>query len=390
MKAKTFVVLVISVFIVAFCVLVGANVFALRMWSKNLKSDWRSGRIWVSDAWTMIEYKTNYISQKNLPYNAFLFGGSKSSAMQPATLKIYTGDDFYNYYTFGGCFENYEMYINHILKIYKNINEVFLCLSSQEAEHYKALWKLVPSNIQNSPFAFIRVRMKLLKEKFLNITAFIDLYKNRNKESLKQLMFPDGSRDHSLYFAKREENPEKFIKERVLPYWHSQDGGWEKSLYDLFYQEPQLPACEENIAALKRIKAKLDSRNIKLTVVILPTFVAELYKYATPQFSQYLKDLVSVIDVWNFGGINDVDLNPYNFYDGGHCFDYVADKMIETMYSPEPNTSDMNAFGILLNDDNIEEYLESQKKKWLELKAEYDETHTIALQGKDDPSYLGK
>ena len=362
----------------------------MKMWSKNLKSDWRSGRIWGSDAWSMIEYKTNYISQKNLPYNAFIFGGSKSSAMQPAKLKTYTGDDFYNYFTGNGCFENYEMYVNYVLKIYKNINEIILCLSSHEVEHYGALRELVPSNIQNIPFAFFKVRMKLFKEKFLNITTFIDLYKNRNKENLDPLLHADGSRDHSLYFAKREEDPEKYIKKRVLPFWNLQDGGWEKSMHDLFYREPQLPACDDNIAALKRIKAKLDSRNIKLTVVIMPTFISELHKYATPQFSQYLKDLVSIIGVWNFGGINDVDLNPYNFTDGGHCFYYVADKMIETMYSPAPNTSDMDAFGIFLNDGNIEEYLASQKQKWLKLKAEYDDTHTIALQGKDDPSYLGK
>ena len=385
MKATTFVILLISAFLTAFCVLVGANVFATRMWNKNLRSDWKSGRILGSDAWTMMEYKTNYISQKNLPYNAFLFGGSKSSAMQPSELKVHTGYDFYNYWTNSGCFENYEMYIDYILKTYKDIKEIILCLSSHEVEHYDALRELVPSNIQNVPFAFAKVRLKFFKEKFLNISTFIDLYNSRNTENLHVLTRPDGSRDFSLFFAKREADPEKYIKRRVL---RGED--WEESLHDLFYAEPQLSACDENIAALKRIKAKLDGRNIKLTVIIMPTFIGELCRYATPQFAQYLKDLVSVTDVWNFGGINDVDLNPYNFSDVGHCFDYVANKMIETVYSPTPNTSDMDAFGILLNKGNIEEYLETQKQKWLALKAEYDSNRTIALQGKNDQSYLGK
>ena len=390
MKSKTFVLLLLSAFFAAMIVLASANIFANATWSKQLKSDWKSGRIWGSDAWAMIENKTNYISQKGLSYNAFLFGGSKSGAIQPRTLKEYTGDDFYNYWTNGGCFENYEMFCNHILKTYKDINEVIICLSSHEVEHFKAGWKLVPSKIQKMPFAYWKIKAKLLKEKYLNINTFTDLYKKRNTENLEPLMFSDGGRDCSLYFEKRNEDEEKFIKERVLPYWHLQDGGWEKSLHDLFYREPQLLACDENIAALKRIKANLDARGIKLTIVIMPTFVAEIHKYTTPQFTQYLKDLVAVQQVWNFSGLNDIDLNPYNFSDGGHCFDFVGDKMIETMYSPEPNTADMDSFGILLTSDNIGAYIESQREKWRALKAEYDKTGAITLQGKTDASYLAQ
>ena len=64
--------------------------------------------------------------------------------------------------------------------------------------------------------------------------------------------------------------------------------------------------------------------------------------------------------------------------------------MIETMYSAEPNTSDMDSFGILLTSDNIGAYIESQREKWCALKAEYDKTGAITLQGKTDASYLAR
>lgn len=388
MKVKSFAILVICVFTVSAFFLACVNVFATKIWSKHLKSDWKTGYIWVSDAWTMIENKTNYISQKDLLYNAFLFGGSKSGAMQARTLKKYTGNDFYNYWTHSGCFENYEMFSNYILNKYKDINEVIICLSSHEVEHFKAKYELVPSKIQRNPFSSFTVKVKIFKEKYLNIQTFIDLYRDRNTENLEPLMFSDGGRDYSLSFSKLNENSEKYIKDNVLPYWHLQDGGCEKSLHDLFYREPQLLACDKNIEALKRIKSKLDKRGIKLTIVIMPTFIGEIHKYTTTQFSQYLKDLVSIQNIFNFSGLNDIDLNPYNFADGGHCFDFVADKMIETMYSERPNTSDMDAFGILLTKDNIEQYIESQRTKWQQLKNEYEATGTIRLYDMNHPSYL--
>ena len=182
-----------------------------------MKSDWKSGRIWDSDAWAMIEYKTNYISQKRLPYNAFIFGGTKSGSIQPRTLKAYTGSNFYNYWMNGGCFENYAMFLNYILKIYKDINEIIICLSSHEVDHYKAVWKLTPSKMQNFPFMSIIIQSKILEEKFLNVNNFVDLYRNRNLENLEPLSHNDGSRDISRHLKKRDENSSEYIKTRVLP-----------------------------------------------------------------------------------------------------------------------------------------------------------------------------
>ena len=206
---------------------------------------------------------------------------------------------------------------------------------------------------------------------------------------------PDGSRDFSRYLSAQKENPEIYIKNRVLPYWRLQDGGWERELHDLFYTQPQLKSCQDNIDAFKRMKAKFDARGIKLTIIVMPTFAAELFKYATPQFSDYLKELTAIKDIWNFGGINNVNINPYNFSDGGHCFDFVAENIIAKVFSHSANSSevsstDLDAFGVLLTTENIDAYIARQTEKWMSLKAEYDATGTIALQGKDDASYLGE
>ena len=54
--------------------------------------------------------------------------------------------------------------------------------------------------------------------------------------------------------------------------------------------------------------------------------------------------------------------------------------MINTVYAKSiPNTTDMDAFGILLTAENIDLYIESQMQKWQELKKEYENFGTISL-----------
>lgn len=389
MRAKTFSIFTISIFVIAIIMLFLTNLLANQLWYHGLKSDWEKGQLWGGDGYGFPEYKTRYISQKKLNYNAFIFGGSKSSSIHPSYLNRFSKNKFYNYWTNGGCFKNYEMFINYIFKKYNSIDEIIICLSSSEVEHFEPYWKIIPSNIKGYPFAKEITNIKLFKEKYLNINTFIELYKKRNLQNLEPLTDSDGSRSSELYFNKYKENPEKYIKERVLPYWHLRDGGWEKTLEELFFKTRQLAACKENISSLERIKQLCERRNIKLTVIVMPTFVGEISKYMSPEFEQYLKRLTNIVPLYNFGGINDINMNPNNFCDGGHFFDFVGDKIIEELYNPYKNTYDFDVFGILLTEDNIENYIASQKAKWNKLKEEYENTGEIKLNDLDSPSYLG-
>ncbi len=389
MKAKTFVILMICAFVAALCVLAGAIRMAQSVWGRE--HNWRNGYIDVLSHFTNREEKANYILQADLPHTAFILGGSKSAALEPDLLNSYTNEQFYNFFVGNGNFRDYELYTNFLLSKYKGtVKEIILHLSSHESEtfiHKES--DFIPAAIAMSIPEKLQSEFRFLKKYYLNLQTFFDLYKSRLYEKDSGITNEYGARtrfgdDRTQKLL--ETAPVKYQND-VFAYW----GKYENCIRSLFYGEVYLAGCDKNIEALRHIKAMCDSRGVKFTVVIGPTFIAEIYKYKTLRYAEYLKEIVDVCgEVWNFSGINAIDMNPHNFANGGHYFIFVGDKMIETMYSTEPNTSDMDSFGILLTSDNIGAYIESQREKWRALKAEYDKTGAITLQGKTDASYLGK
>lgn len=384
MKTKTFSILTIISYLCATLFLLGITAFINRI---DNSYNWKTGTVKADNSLLARQLKTNYISQKKMMQNAFILGGSKAGALQPEKLKNYTENDYYNLYVPQGNFRDYGLFVNYLLNTYdRSIQEFILHLSSHESEKFSKV-PYIPIQMQRNVFSKIHSYLQFIQQEYLILdkTKLIEDLKKRNN---KPILFTEfGARNplSDLYRQTELEKNPKVFKKTVFSYW----GKYETALNNLFKQTVNLPACERNIEELRKIKKVCDSKNVKLNIVIGPTFIGELYKYASSQYIKYLKDIVSICPVWNFSGINDIDLNPYNFINGGHYFYFVGDKMIETIYSPIPNTTDMNAFGILLTKDNIDQYIESQHQKWLKLKAEYEATGTVKLYEMDDPSYLG-
>lgn len=404
MKPKTFALLVASAFLSAFCLLAGCVFAANKMWGKKKldsdKPDWKHGIVYEPNSLIVRQQKTDYISQKNISHTGFVIGGSKSGALRPELLNQFTGNNFYNFYMNNGNFRDYSLYTDYILKECPDVESIVLHLSSHESEEFVRV-PFIPVQMQTNIFSKLHSLCQFFRENIvnnflidLNPQTIFQLFRKRN-ESKKptglNISSPTGERNsENDAFTKStyEADHEKFYKS-VLCYWTDYDDAL-KNLFSLT-DEPPLPACEKNISALEHIKSACEEHGVKLTVVIGPTFIAECYKYASPRYVQYLKDIVSVCgSVWNFSGINDVSMNPYNFHDGGHCWLFAGDKMLETMYAAEPNVSDMDAFGILLSPENVGAFIARQEEKWAALKAEYDRTGTVPLQTEEDESYLGK
>lgn len=340
------------------------------------------------------EDKTAYIKRNTDLYDTFILGGSKAGGYRPEVLNDLNDSNAYNFHTTGGCFYDYENYIRFLLTNNTQIKEIILNLSSHEISGFIRN-KSLPSYIQSNCFAKFYYRVMYYREKYLSFDRF--WYMRNALTALRESWLYDmegGARIEidEYYYELYENNVDIDLWNiEVFNYW----GEYETCLADLFNLKPEdnLPFCNQNIDSLGRIKSMCDEKGVKLTVIIAPTFIAEVFKYASPDFAQYLKNLVNVCPegIWNFGGINQVSLNPYDFLNGGHCFKWVLDEILQIIYGEEsvPNTSDMNAFGVLLTPENIDSYLASQTERWQELKTEFEQTGTIKLQTKDDASYIG-
>jgi len=386
MKAKTFVILIISAFVAAICVLFTTMKIANSINSRG--NDWKSGKIHSIEP-LLREEKALYIGQKDISYDSFVVGGSKAGFLKKERLDFYSGGNFYNFFATSGGFRDYDLYINYLIRKHeKNIKEIILHLSTYEANAY-SYGDYIPIPMQSNIFGKISSIFKICKSMYLNIDLFSNYAKkwlNNGKEDYAISEYGDYIMTKSVEEFSRDSD--SYVKKYVLPI--TKDS---RELKYLFEDSSLVSksVCKKNITTLSRLKKLCDDNEIKLTIVIGAHWIGRLSNIWGDTFNQYLKDLISVNgSIWDFSGINTVNMNPYNFFNDGHFWDFVGDKMIETMYEGEPNTSDMNAFGILLNKDNIDAYIESQREKWLALKAEYDATGTIQLQGKSDKSYLGQ
>ncbi|MGN0728745.1 hypothetical protein [Treponema sp.] len=386
-KPKTFVILMGTAFIAAFFLLLGCIIFAQKSWGIK----WQTGITTQCNQLIGRQQKTNYISQENIKHTGYIIGGSKAGALRAEKFNAFTNGSYYNFYVSSGNFRDFSLYIEYILKEKSGtVKDIVLHLSSHESEEFIRV-PFIPVQMQDNVFSKLHSTGQFTPENYLNVQTFFQLYKYKNNtpESVIGISAVTGERSKAddAYTLYTYEKVDKKFYQDVFCYWEDYDS----AIKDLFYSTPTLPACEKNIQALKQIKSACEENGVKLTVVIGPTFIAECYKYATPQYIEYIKEIVSVCgEVWNFSGINNVNLNPYNFYNGGHCWIFAGDKMIETMFSPNPNKSDLDAFGILLTSENTEAFINRQKEKWQILKEEYDRTGKITLQTKDDESYLGE
>ncbi len=379
MSAKKFSCLMIATFVLSFCVLVLSMFFAKKNWS--LEDSVQPGMInFTSDSF--YQMKIDYVTQKKDFYDSFIFGGSKAGALDPQKFSKRKNKSFYNLWVNSFSFEDYEKCLLYLISIYKKedgrcgIKELVLHLSSHTVEHpigqreneplkIKIMGKTKIGRIKE----YYRAAKKILLN-YTNINLLKKYYKERNEPANdKNYTKTDGSCGFEYWKTERDKDREKYLNEYVYNYWSD----YAEALENFFSSnsDKTVIACEQNIASIKRIKDLCDTNGIKLTVIVGPTFLGELYKYASAKYIQYMKDFVKVCPVWNFSGINDVNLNPDNFCDGGHYFDFVGDKMTDIVCGQEKNTLDFDAFGTYLTEENIDSYIESQRIKFYKLKDEW-------------------
>ena len=334
------------------------------------------------------EKKADFLKAHADEFDSFMFAGSKGGALHAETLSELTGQRFFNYWSNSGNFYDYEHFIEFLLREKKTpVKEIVLHLSVHEVQEYKRK-DFLPPAMQKNPIAALYYRAKVFPKVFLNASLIISsrrIPKGEDGTNIYELS-PQGSRSiaYDRYNQNRIKSDSAAFKKEVLSYWTDYD----MAIENLFRMEQRLPACDDNIAALRRIKAKCDERGITLTVVLAPTFVSELYMYKSPQFWDYFRAIAEVQPFWNFSGINAVSMNPYNFVNGGHYFYFIGDRMANIMFGTDDRASEsaaaadfggMDDFGQFITPENVDAYIARQTELWLTLKDEYERTGTVTL-----------
>ena len=323
--------------------------------------------------------KSEYLSRHPEEFDAVVIGGSKAGVLSTELLSEYTGKNYYNFYFNCGNFSDYEKYITFLIKNV-GISEVTLHLSSFETQYYTkegdgSYVFEVPAILTGNPWSRLTEICNYL---MTDIKTTFQETKNKQEGSYSTDDLATGERIWGKAIESMAKDPDAFVKNHVT-------NSFESRMKKFFRQEAsRYTAFDDNIAALKRIKALCDENQVTLKVVIGASFLTERCAYECYRYYDYLRQIVEITDVWDFSDYNDVNRNPYNFINYKHFDNAVADLMVNTMYGRETK----EGFGIYLTKENIDEYLDQRILDYRALKEEFETTGTIELLGMEDDSYI--
>lgn len=323
--------------------------------------------------------KSEYLLKNSDQYDAVIIGGSKAGVLSTDRLTEYTGKRYYNFFNNIGNFSDYLRYTEFILN-HTDISEITLHLSSYEVQAYSQETRSsnfeVPAIVAGNKWDQLTETLGYLMTDLKTVIEELKTNPDEKGGSPEQLV--NGERNRNNSFRSFEKNPRAYIKKEVTK-------GLKKYLKQMFAQKANSqPAYDDNIAALRQIKALCDEHNVTLKVVIGAGFLGERNIYECERYYDYLAQIVTITDVWDFNDFHPINLNPYNFLNRKHYTNTVADLMIDTMYGKDS----VEGFGHYLTRDNIYDYLKARRADFKRLKEEFEATGTIALPGMDDESYI--
>lgn len=323
-----------------------------------------------------------YLKNNHEKYQGIIIGGSKSQGVDAEYLSSVTGIQYYNMGVTRGNFLDYYNYISWIAE-HTEINHVFLYLSTLEVGWYTEEERKAEEEGSETPAAIDTSKSRV--KEFVSY-----LYKGGIKASWYYLsdmingnlvrfeITEHGTRNDAGNLSRRRQDAEAYIDTVV-------NGSLNSAVKRLLYGKAvNMPAIQRNVDTLRAIKEICDESGIELEVVIGNTYIVQTASYEGEEYYDYLRKMAEVTDFWDFGFLNEYNMNPYNFYDNNHMLVSVSEKMIDTMYGIEK----LENFGIYVTKDNVEDYIEQRKHVLVGLREEYEKYGELTLGTYFDESYI--
>ncbi|MGN0276490.1 MAG: hypothetical protein ACI4CZ_04775 [Hominisplanchenecus sp.] len=321
-------------------------------------------------------FKAEHIKNFSDEYDAYIIGGSKTGSYRPEKLSEMDGYRYYNVWTSGGSVQNYYYYAKYILEN-TNAKKILVNLSGGEVRAFDRQntdVTILPAQVTGES-----VFLENLEFLFKDVSVSIDMLKEK-REGKSSVFYGNpvtGERNLEKYYNARSKDHEKFTNKYVLKKFSSH-------MKRLFTGTIQNDAYEENLEALREIKRMCDEKGVEFQLMLAPAFIGEMSEHDCEEYWNYMQELVLITDYWDFSGYNDINLNPYNYYNEGHFFYEVSDLVVDTV----SGKNSYEGFGVYVTKENIYEHIQERKNDYQRLREEYLETGTILLNGYEDESNI--
>lgn len=303
-------------------------------------------------------------------YDAFIIGGSKAGALRPETLNAVDGHNYFNCWILSGNLREYYLYTKFILEN-TDAKKILLHISGPEIREKD---RSILGEVYQTP-AVVKGDSEIPEYieflgKDISLSWDILMQKLNGTYQVTNPALENGLRNIAYRYRAVEKDPAGYVAVAVL---HD----YQDNLRKLFDVTPKNAVINESLDYMKQIKKLCNEAGVELQVVIGASFINELYEYEAKSYWAYLIQIVDIFgEVWDFSGYNDINFNPYNFYNESHYTYEVGDLMIRTMANGSPI---VEGFGQLINPHNRFDWMKHRRADYLKYKEEYKTTGTVDI-----------
>ena len=317
--------------------------------------------------------KAKHIQKFGEQYEAYIIGGSKAGGYTSKIMSNLDGYNYYNGFFTMGNFEEYYILTKHMIDNSPNLKKIVLNLSG-----FECLFDVREGIKQETPAVLSG------KSEIVEFVKF--LFKNP-KLSYDQIFHPeidyrqndDGSRNLAGAYEEYFKDPNEYVRNKVVY-------DLKKDLQIMFEnaETRTFSSFPKDIEYLRQIVNLCKENDIELLVINSATPLTSRQSYEGEEYWNFLAQIATVTDFWDFTSYNDINLNPYNFYDDAHPFYEFTELTINTIAGKNA----YNGFGYYVTKDNVYDYLQQRRHDFYELKYEFEQTGNVMQKNIIDESNL--
>ena len=325
--------------------------------------------------------KSAYVMEHKDEIEGAILGGSKAGAISTDLMEEMTGLHYYNFYVSQGNFLDYMRYTRYLVEDI-GVKEITLQLSSFEFQRYDrtnlANNYHVPAILTGNPFKRVQEFASYLMTDVS--TLYTEMTTRPSRQTFKTECTADGMRNWYGTLVSFAKNPDAHVRRRVQKKY--------KANLETLFTKTRTGSSEtlfNNEEAMREIVSICKKNDVKLRVFVGASSFNEKCLFEGETYYTYLSRLVDIVgEIWDFSDYNDVNMNPYNFFDQRHYSYEVADLMVRTMFGKEQK----EGFGVLLTPGTMFDYLAKRRADYLSLEKEYLQSGTVELLDMSDDSFI--
>ena len=317
--------------------------------------------------------KAKHIQKYGDQYEGYVIGGSKAGGYTSKIMEELDGYNYYNCFITMGNFEEYYIFTKHIIEYSPNVKRIVLNLSGFEClfDVREGIKQETPAVLSGKSEAVEFVKFLFKNPKLSYDQVFNPEFDYRQND--------DGSRNLTGAYEEYLKDPNEYVRNNVIY-------DLEEDLQIMFdnAETRTFSSFPNDMRYLRQIVDLCKENDIDLLVINSATPLTSRQSYEGEAYWNFLAQVATVTDFWDFTSYNDINLNPYNFYDDAHPFYEVVELLINTI----AGKNSYEGFGYYVTKDNVYDYLQERRNDFYELKYEFEQTGSVRLNERKDESNL--